>query len=283
MDYLGLILIGKASEMDKNIAVIGVGKLGGTLCSALMAQGVVSAERLVGTTAHQESARNAASQHGIRVLTDNAAAVAGADLVILAVKPQGMGRLLQDIKPLVSAGQLVLTLAAAITTHFVEDRLQEGVPVVRAMPNLPSLIGQGMTVLCAGRRARAEHLHLAKEVFLALGRVAEIDSEELMDAATGLSGSGPAYGYIIVEALAEGGVKVGLPRSLATTMAAQSILGAASMVLETGQHPALLKDMVTTPAGTTVNGLMALEEGNIRVSLIKAVEAATLKAKELSR
>ncbi len=269
--------------MDKRIAVIGVGKLGGTLCSALSRSGVVPAGCLVGTTAHEESAQSAAGQHGIRVSTDNTAAVEGADLIVLAVKPQGMGRLLQELKPVITPDQVVLTLAAAITTRFVEDRLQEGVPVLRAMPNLPSLIGQGMTVLCAGRQAHLEHMVMAKEIFSALGRVAEIDSEELMEAVTGLSGSGPAYGYIIVESLAEGGVKVGLPRSLATVMAAQAILGAAAMVLETGEHPALLKDMVTTPAGTTVNGLMALEEGNIRVALIKAVEAATAKAKELAR
>ncbi len=269
--------------MNKNIAVIGVGKLGGTLCSALVRRGVVTPDRLVGTTAHEASAQSAQEQYGIRVLNDNTAAVAGADLIILSVKPQGMGKLLQELKPVVSPGQVVLTAAAAITTGFVEERLQEGVPVLRAMPNLPSLIGHGMTVLCPGRRARAEHVALAEEVFGAVGRVAAIDHEELMDAVTGLSGSGPAYGYIIIESLAEGGVKTGLPRSLATTLAAQAILGAAAMVLETGQHPALLKDMVTTPAGTTVDGLMALEEGNIRVALIKAVDAATAKAKEISR
>ncbi len=268
---------------DKRIAVIGAGKLGGTLCSAMIRQGVVPADHLVGTTAHEASAQRAAEQHGIRVLTDNRQAIEGADLIVLGVKPQGMSALLQEIKPAVTPEQVVLTLAAAVSTRFVEGGLREGVPVLRAMPNLPSLIGHGMTVLCTGRHASGEHVAMAERIFGAVGRVASIDNEELMDAATGLSGSGPAYGYIIIESLAEGGVKAGLPRSLATTMAAQAILGAAAMVLETGQHPALLKDMVTTPAGTTVDGLMALEEGNIRVALIKAVEAATLKAKELSR
>ncbi len=269
--------------MDKRIAVVGVGKLGGTLCSALVRQGVVPAVQLVGTTAHAASAEAAAAQLGIRVLTDNVAAVRDADLIVLSVKPQGMRGILDELGPVVRPDQVVLTVAAAVSTRFVEDALAEGVPVLRAMPNLPALIGKGMTVLCAGRRAKPAHVALAKEIFAAVGQVAEIDGEELMDAVTGLSGSGPAYGYIIIESLAEGGVKAGLRRSLATTMAAQSILGAAAMVLETGQHPALLKDMVTTPAGTTVNGLMALEEGNIRVALIKAVEAATAKAKELSR
>ncbi len=269
--------------MAKKIAVIGVGKLGGTLCSALVRHGVVRPEQLVGTTAHEESARPAAEQLGIRVLTDNRAAAREAEVVVLAIKPQGMERLLADLRPVITPDQLVLTLAAAITTRFVERGLPEGVPVVRAMPNLPSLIGQGMTVLCPGRHARPEHVSMAETLFAPLGRVATIRDEDLMDAVTALSGSGPAYGYIIIESLAEGGVKAGLPRSLATTLAAQAILGAAAMVLETGQHPALLKDMVTTPAGTTVNGLMALEEGNIRVALIRAVDAATAKAKELAR
>lgn len=268
---------------DKRIAIIGVGKLGGTLARALVRKSVLTPENLIGTTAHADSAAQAAQEHGIEVITDNARAVRDADLIVLAVKPQGMGRLLDELKPVITPDQRVITLAAAITTRFVEAKLGAGVPVIRAMPNLPSLVGQGMTVLCPGRHADAAFLEQARAIFAAVGRVAVIDREELMDAVTGLSGSGPAYGYIAIESLAEGGVKVGLPRSLATTLAAQAILGAAAMVLETGEHPARLKDMVTTPAGTTVDGLMALEEGGLRVALIKAVDAATAKSRELSR
>lgn len=180
--------------MDKNIAVIGVGKLGGTLCSALV-------------------------QHKL------------GNLIVLAVKRQGMGRLLEDVRPAVMPDQVVLTVAAAITTAFVDRGLQKGVPVLQAMLNLPFPIGQGMTVLRAGRHARPEHLSMAGTVFAAVGRVATIREEDLMNAVTALSGSGPAYGYIIIESLAQGGVKAGLPRSLATMLAAQAILGAAASVL----------------------------------------------------
>ena len=151
------------------------------------------------------------------------------------------------------------------------------------MPNTPCQIGLGMTAICPGRYARPEHLEVARAIFSSVGRVAQVEDEELMDAVTALSGSGPAYAYIIIEALSEGGVKMGLPRKLATELAAQAILGGAALVLDSGQHPALLKDDVTTPAGVTIDGLMALEEGGLRVALIKAVMAATERGKTLSK
>jgi pyrroline-5-carboxylate reductase len=268
---------------NKRIAIVGLGKIGGTLARGLIRRRVVPAKHLAGSTAHEQTAREAAERLGITTLTDNARLVRERDIVILAVKPQSMAQVLREIRPAVSPEQLVITLAAAITTRFVEETLKQEVSVVRAMPNTPCLVGQGMTVLCPGRFARPEHVEVAREIFAAVGRVEVIDNEELMDAVTGLSGSGPAYGYIIIEALAEGGVKVGLPRELATLLAAQSMLGAAQMVLETGEHPAKLKDNVTTPAGTTVDGLLELEAGGVRVSLIKAVDRATQKSKELSR
>ncbi len=267
---------------DKRIAMLGLGKMGGMLADALLAKGVLAPDQLRGTTGHADSARAAAAQLGIEVLTDNAAAARQADVVILGVKPQTLPRVLAGVREAVGPEQLVISLAAAAQTRAIEDALAPGVPVIRAMPNLPCLVGQGMTVLCPGRHAQAEHVALAEALFGAVGRVAVLDHDELMNAVTALSGSGPAYGFIIVESLAEGGVKVGLPRSLATTLAAQALLGAAAMVLEMGEHPAKLKDLVTTPAGTTVDGLMALEEGNIRVALITAIDAATAKGRELS-
>lgn len=268
---------------DKRIAIVGLGKIGGTLARGLIQRRVVPAKHLAGSTAHEHTAQEASERYGIEVLTDNAQLVQGRDIVILAVKPQSMAGVLEEIRAHIDPEQLVITLAAAITTRFVEDTLQQEISVVRAMPNTPCLVGQGMTVLCPGRFATPEHVGIAQEVFAAVGRVEVIDNEELMDAVTGLSGSGPAYCYIMIEALAEGGVKVGLPRELATLLAAQSMLGAAQMVLETGEHPAKLKDNVTTPAGTTVDGLLELEAGGVRVSLIKAVDRATRKSKELSR
>lgn len=266
---------------DKRIAILGMGRMGGSLAASLVRDEVLPAEQVLGSTAHPESAAAAEARCGVRTLTDNRAAVQGADLVILAVKPQGMGQLLEEIGDALGPGQIVISLAAAIPTAFVEQRLPADLPVIRCMPNTPCLVNAGMSVLCPGRHAGPEHLRLAEAVFRAVGRVAVLDNEALMDAVTGLSGSGPAYLYVVLESLAEGGVKVGLPRELATLLAAQSMLGAARMVLETGEHPAKLKDAVTTPAGTTVDGLMELEAGGLRVALIKAVERATLKSREL--
>jgi len=266
---------------EKRITIVGMGKMGGTLAASLVRDGVLPAEQVLGTTAHAASAASATERCGVDTTVDNAAAVRGADIVILAVKPQIMARLLEEIRDEIQPEQLVISLAAAIPTGFVEQGLRGEVPVIRCMPNTPCLVNAGMSVLCPGRFAESGHLALAEAIFDAVGRVAVLDNEALMDAVTGLSGSGPAYGYVVVESLAEGGVKVGLPRNLATQLAAQSMLGAALMVLETGEHPAKLKDAVTTPAGTTVDGLMELEDGGLRVALIKAVERATLKSKEL--
>ena len=268
---------------ETKIAIIGLGKIGGALASSLVRNKIVSTGNLLGTTGHRDSALEAAKRYGVKALTDNVRAVADAQIVILAVKPQTMKRVLNEIKDAVREDHLVITLAAARTTRFIEEILQKAIPVVRAMPNTPCLVNAGMTVLCPGRYATKEHIEIAREIFASVGLVAVIDNEELMDGVTALSGSGPAYAYIMIEALAEGGVKVGLPRSLSTVLAAQSLLGAAKMVLETGEHPAKLKDEVTTPAGVTIDGIMALEDGGIRVTLIKTVDRATEKSKELSQ
>jgi pyrroline-5-carboxylate reductase len=267
----------------RKIAIIGLGKIGGALASSLVRNKIVRPDYIVGTTGHRDSALEAAKRYGIRTLTDNIQAVSDAHIILLAVKPQTMKKVLTEIKDTVREDQLVITLAAARTTRFIEEIVQKAIPVVRAMPNTPCLVNAGMTVLCPGRYATKEHVDIAREIFASVGLVAVIDNEDLMDAVTALSGSGPAYAYIMIEALAEGGVKVGLPRSLSTILAAQSLLGAAKMVLETGEHPAKLKDEVTTPAGVTIDGIMALEDGGIRVTLIKTVDRATEKSKELSQ
>jgi len=278
----------EAMLQGKRIAIVGLGKIGGTLASSLIRNKVVPASHLFGSTAHPETAKQISDRYGIATHLDNAKLVRDKDIIILAVKPQNMPRVLEEIRDEITSRQLVITLAAAVTTRFVEEHLspgkkRHGIAIVRAMPNTPCLVNQGMTVLCPGRHASAAHIEMARAIFSSVGRVEVMDNEDLMDAVTGLSGSGPAYGYIIIESLAEGGVKVGLPRDLATTLAAQSMLGAAQMVLETGEHPAKLKDAVTTPAGTTVDGLLELEAGGVRVALIKAVDHATEKSKELSR
>lgn len=273
---------------DKTIAIVGMGKMGTALASGLIRNRVIDREHLAGSTRTENRAHHVREKYGFEVTTDNGSLVEGRDIIVLAVKPQTMKQVLKDIQPHLKPQQLVISLAAAISTRFIEDQLGLGegkveVPVVRAMPNTPCLVNQGMTVLCPGRLAQPDHVKMAQSIFSPVGRVRTIDREEWMDAVTGLSGSGPAYGYIIIESLAEGGVKVGLPRDLATTLAAQAVLGAAQMVLETGEHPAKLKDAVTTPAGTTVDGLLEMEEGGVRVALIKAVSKATEKSQELSQ
>lgn len=266
----------------KTIAVVGVGKIGGTIASGLLKNKTLQASQILGSTRSKEHNQEITKRLGIRMFLDNAKMVKLADLILLAVKPQTIKTVLGEIASTIKPTQVVVTLAAATSTRLIEDHLGSKIPVIRAMPNTPCLVNEGMTVLCPGRYAGKRQLDLAKEIFASVGRVEILNHEELMDAVTALSGSGPAYAYIIVESLAEGGVKAGLPRELATTLAAQSILGGAKMVLETGEHPAKLKDAVTTPAGVTMDGIMELEAGGIRVTLIKAVAMATEKSKEIT-
>ncbi|MBC7093394.1 pyrroline-5-carboxylate reductase [Candidatus Bipolaricaulota bacterium] len=268
---------------DKGIAILGLGTIGMALAAGILRASLVPKERLAGTTAHPETAREVQERLGITVTTDNRALAREADLLILAVKPKTVPKVLLETRDVVSPRQVLISVAAATPTSLIEEVLDRPIPVVRAMPNIPSQIGQGMTGICAGRYAKAEHLELAKAIFGTVGRVALIEEEELMDAVTALSGSGPAYACLIIEALSEGGVKMGLPRKLATELAAQALLGGAALVLASGEHPALLKDEVTTPAGVTIDGLMALEAGGLRVALIKAVMAATARGKALGR
>ncbi len=264
----------------QRLAVIGAGKLGGILIQAFRAQGLLAAKNVRATVRHAEKARQLSKELGVTVSTDNRSAVRGADVVLLCVKPQVVREVLEEIRPELNAKQLVISVAASVPTQFVEQHLSGSVPVVRAMPNMPCAVGAGMTGICKGRHAGAAHLEIAQALFGAVGKTVVVD-EKHMDAVTGLSASGPAYIYIILESLAEAGVKVGLPRDVATLLAAQTMAGAARVVLETGDHPALLKDAVTTPAGCTIDGILELEDGKLRVTLIKAVVKATERAKQL--
>ncbi len=265
---------------DKNLAVLGTGKLGGILLRAYLKQGLFSPKRVNITVRHEEKAAALAKELGVTASTDNRKAAHEADIVLLAVKPQVVGDVLKEIAPELGKDTLIISVAASVPTSYIEQRAGAKVPVVRAMPNTCSTVGCGMTGICRGAHASAEHLEIAKAMFNAVGRTVVVD-EKNMDAVTGLSASGPAFIYIILESLAEAGVKVGLPRDIATLLASQTMKGAASVVLETGDHPALLKDAVTTPAGCTIDGILELEEGKLRVTLIKAVVKATQRAGEL--
>jgi pyrroline-5-carboxylate reductase len=265
----------------KKVAVLGAGKMGGILLQALLKSGLLSTERTTATVAHEERARALATKLGITVGTDNLQAAKDADVILIGVKPQVVEEVIAELRGHLSPSQLIISVAASVPNSLIEKTLEGPVPVIRAMPNTPSLLGCGMTALAKGKYAEAHHVETATAMFNVVGRTVLVD-EKHMDAVTGLSASGPAYIYIIIESLAEAGVKVGLPRDIATLLAAQTTMGAARVVLETGDHPALLKDAVTTPAGCTVDGIMELEEGKLRVTLIKAVVKAAQRAKELA-
>ena len=265
----------------KRVAVLGAGKMGGILVKAFLEKNLLARTLTTATVQHEERANTLSQKLGIPVGTDNLSAARNADIVFVCVKPQAVQGVMEEIRPQVRPEHLVISVAASVPTSHIENALGQGIPVVRAMPNTPCVIGRGMTALCKGTYAGAQHLEIATELFDVVGRTVVVD-EKHMDAVTGLSASGPAYIYIILESLAEAGVKVGLPRDVATLLAAQTTLGAAAVVLETGDHPALLKDAVTTPAGCTIDGIMELEEGKLRVTLIKAVVKAAQRAKELA-
>lgn len=264
----------------RRVAVIGAGKLGQSLLQALIESRWVRPSNVVATTGHRETAEALEKKLGIRTTTDNAEACRRADILLISVKPQAMGEVLDSLSPAIQKRHRIISTAASVPTRFIEDRIGKSIPVVRTMPNTPCLLRVGMTGIAPGRFVSAHHLHEVKAIFDLLGRTVVVD-EKHMDAVTGLSGSGPAFMYMIVEALSEGGLKVGLPRDVATLLAAQTMLGAGSMILHTGQHPAMLKDAVTTPAGCTIDGILELEEGGLRTTLIKAVVKATQRAREL--
>jgi len=265
----------------QRVAVLGAGKMGGILLKALLEKNLLHPTLTCATVAHEERARALSDKLHIPVSTDNLAAVHQADIIFVCVKPQVVQEVMEQIRPHVNRNQLIISVAASVPTAQIESALGVEVPVVRAMPNTPCVLGVGMTALCRGRHASARDVENASALFRVVGRTVVVD-EKHMDAVTGLSASGPAFIYIILESLAEAGVKVGLPRDIATLLASQTTLGAATVVLETGDHPALLKDAVTTPAGCTIDGILELEEGKLRVTLIKAVVKAAQRAKELA-
>jgi len=263
------------------VAVLGAGKMGGILLQAFLKNGLFPAGSIFATVAHEARAQSLTKQLGISVTTDNLTAARSADILLLGVKPLQVADLVRTIAPALTPDKLIISFAASVGTAAIEAAAGSDVAVVRAMPNTPAALGAGITALCRGKHVTDEQLALAQHLFSTVGRTVVVD-EKHMDAVTGLSGSGPAFLYIIIEALAEAGVNVGLPRDVATLLAAQTTYGAARMVLETGAHPALLKDEVTTPAGCTVDGILELEEGGLRVTLIKAVKRATERARALA-
>jgi pyrroline-5-carboxylate reductase len=265
-----------------SVGFLGAGKMATALARGWLAAGLVTPERVFASDPSPQARHAFHAETKLRTTENNREVVASSDLLVLAVKPQAMGTLLAEIRPAVSARHLVVSIAAGITLHQLTDGLGTDRRLVRVMPNTPCLVGASASGYAPGEAATPEDIILVDRLLNAVGRAFRLP-EQLLDAVTGLSGSGPAFVYVMIEALSDGGVRVGLPRDVATALAAQTVFGAAKMVLETGSHPAILKDMVASPGGTTVAGLHALERGGLRAALMDAVEAATRRSAELGK
>ena len=267
--------------ITNKIAFIGGGQMAEALIGGLLAGRLCPAESIWVTDPVAARGDHLKSQFGVRVGSANREATAWANVVVLAVKPQTLPAVLSEVGPALAQSQsLVVSIVAGVTIKTIAEQMGGAMRVVRAMPNTPALVREGMTALALGSGVSEEDSRLARTVFEAVGRVVLVE-ERLMDAVTGLSGSGPAYVFLAIEALADGGVQMGLPRQTAELLAAQTVLGSARLVLESGVHPAQLKDRVASPGGTTIAGLYQLEQGSFRATLMAAVEAATIRSKEL--
>lgn len=268
---------------DFTLGVIGAGQIGEALISGLLRARFLPRDRIQATTAHEITARDLAERFHIDTSKDNLRLAETSDILVISVKPQKVGKVLREIRDVLDPERhLIISLASGIFTDQIERATGKPMPVIRVMPNMPISVGSGMSVICKGQYATPEQMNLTEKMLKTVGEVLEAD-EEQMNAVTGFSASGPAYIYVIIESLAEAGVKVGFSREMATRLAAQTVLGSADMVLKTGEHPAKLKDGVTTPAGVTIDGLLELEEGKLRVTLIKAIVMSTRRAEQIQR
>ncbi|WP_309891935.1 pyrroline-5-carboxylate reductase [Archangium sp.] len=266
--------------LDRTIAFLGAGNMAEALIKGLLRAGTARPESLIATARRADRLETLQRTYGVRVTQDNLAAVREADVVVLSVKPQVLDKVLLQVASEVDPRKLVISVAAGVPIAAMQRRLGAGARIIRAMPNTPSLVGAGACALSPGEHASEEDLAIATRIFQSVGTTTVLD-ENLLDAVTGLSGSGPAYIFLIIEALSDAGVKVGLPRYTALKLAAQTVLGSAQLLIETNAHPGQLKDQVTSPGGTAIAGLHTLEAGGLRTTLINAVEAATRRAKEL--
>ena len=262
------------------IAFLGGGNMAEALVAGIVKSKLAEPDSLLATDIAQSRLALLKDRYHIQIGTQNSEAVAWADVIILCVKPQVLDEVLTGVHVNLSEQHLVISVAAGVAIHSIQAQITDTIPLVRAMPNTPAVIQEGVTALSGSPGLSSEHLEVAKKIFESVGQVVVVD-ESLMDAVTGLSGSGPAYIYLAIEALIDGGVRVGLPRNVAHILAVQTVLGAAKMVRETREHPAVLKDRVTSPGGTTIAGLQRLEEGGLRATFIEAIEAAAQRSSEL--
>jgi pyrroline-5-carboxylate reductase len=262
------------------LGIVGAGKMGEAILAGALAKGLYAPGEVILSVRSEKHRQELEQKYGVCATLDNKAIAADASVILLAVKPKAIVEVLGAMSGSLKPVALIISTAAGVPIEAIESRVPSFVGVVRAMPNMAVAVGEGMTALSRGKNVSDEGIKLAEGLFGAVGGVVTLD-EEHMDAVTGLSGSGPAYIYIVIESLADGGVKMGLPRDVAIKLAAQTVLGAAKTVLVTGEHPAKLKDQVTTPAGVTIDGILELEEGGVRVALIKSVVKATERSRQL--
>ena len=267
---------------ERRIAILGAGQIGEALLSGLLSSGWRGADEISASTRREERAEELRERYGVAVTTSNAEAASGAALLVVAVKPQDIETLLGELGPLVQPEQTVLSVAAAIPTAAIERHLAAGVPVVRAMPNTPSTVHEGVAGVCAGAHADEAHLALAEEALRHLGSVVRV-SEPYMDAVTAVSGSGPAYFALLAEAMIEAGILLGLSREVSTQLVVQTMLGTAKQLRDLKMHPVELREMVTSPGGTTIAAIRELEQAGVRAAFLNAIQAAMDRSQELAR
>jgi pyrroline-5-carboxylate reductase len=267
---------------ERRIAILGAGRIGEALISGLLSSGWRDAADLAASSRREERVAELAERFGIAATTSNAEAAAGAALVVIAVKPQDLDSLLGELGTLVQPDQTVLSVAAAVPTAAIERHLANGVPVVRAMPNTPSTVHEGMAGICAGAHAGETHLELAEEALRHLGRVVRVP-ESQMDAVTAISGSGPAYFALLAEAMIEAGILLGVSREISTQLVVQTMLGTAKQLRDEKMHPVELREMVTSPGGTTIAAIRELEQAGVRAAFLNAIQAAMDRSRELAR
>jgi len=270
------------ADAERTLAVLGAGKAGEALIAGVLSSGWREAGEIVATARHQDRLQELAERHGIRTTLDNAEAAQGAGIVVIGVKPQDIEGLLGEISGAVTSEQTVISIVAAIPTALIEEHLADGVPVVRAMPNTPMMVHEGMAGITPGAHADEEHLVRTEEVLSSVGRAVRVD-EPYMDAITAVSGSGPAYFALLAESMIEAGILLGLSREVSTDLVVQTMLGTAKMLRDEKIHPVELREAVTSPGGTTIAAIRELEQAGVRAAFLNAIQAAMERSKELAK
>jgi len=266
---------------EKELGLIGTGKIGSALLKRLISTNSIDRNKIIAYDIDEKKRSKLSKEYNIEYAKNNEELARSAKFILIAVIPQVIDTVLKEIEPVITNEQVIISIAAGVSFNHINKVINPAVGLIRIMTNTPALVGAAATAIAHNGHVKDNQLEFVKKIFKAVGMVVELEERHL-DAVTGLSGSGPAYMFIIIEALADGGVKMGLPRAIALKLAAQTLLGSAKLLLETGMHPAALKDMVATPGGTTITAIHELESAKIRATLIRAVEAATLKSKSLN-